>query len=115
MSELLMIIVILIPVIGGSLIPFLPLKNRKIKCIYIEVLVILNSLIVMYLLFNRPEERFEIVNFVSNLSLSLRMDGMSMVFGGLIAALWPFATLFAFELDEKITFGSLLFPLNLAL
>ena len=101
MSELLMFIVILIPVIGGALIGLLPTKNRKVKCIYVESIVILNSLIVMYLLFNRPAGRFEIVNFVNNLSLSLRMDGMSMVFGGLIAALWPFATLFAFEYMKK--------------
>ena len=30
-------------------------------------------------------------------SITLRMDGLSKVFAGLVAALWPFATLFAFE------------------
>ncbi len=97
MSELFMLIVILIPVIGGVLIPVLPFKNRKWKCIYIESVVLVNSLLVGYLLMNRPEGRFEIVNFVNNLSLSLKIDGMSMVFGGLVAFLWPLATLYAFE------------------
>lgn len=101
MSEILMFIAILIPVIGGALIMVLPFKNRKMKCFYIETIVVLNSLLVFCLLMNRPEGRFEIVNFVNNLSLSLRIDGLSMVFSGLVAALWPLATLYAFEYMTK--------------
>lgn len=101
MNEILMLIAILIPVIGGILIMVLPFKNRKVKCIYIESVVILNSLLVFCLLINKPQGRFEIVNFVNNLSLSLNMDGLSMVFSGLVAALWPLATLYSFEYMKK--------------
>ncbi len=101
MNEILMLIAILIPVVGGALIMVLPFKNRKVKCIYIESVVILNSLLVFCLLMNKPQGRFEIVNFVNNLSLSLNMDGLSMVFSGLVAALWPLATLYAFEYMKK--------------
>lgn len=101
MSELWMFVVILLPVIGGIFIPLLPVKSRKYKCIYIETLVLGNSLLTGWLLCHRPEGRFEIVNFVNNLSLSLKIDGMGMVFGGLVAFLWPFATLYAFEYMKK--------------
>ena len=97
MNEICMFFTILIPVIGGALIPVLPFQNRKLNCLYTEPIVLLNSILVFCLFLNRPAGRFEIVNFVNNLSLSLRIDGLSMVFGGLVAALWPFATLYAFE------------------
>lgn len=100
MKEWMMFLIILIPVLGGISIPLVPIKSRKIKNIYIETIVIINSLLVACLIFNPPEGRFEIVNFIQKLSLSLRMDGMSAVFGGLIAALWPLATLYAFSYME---------------
>lgn len=100
MKEWMMFLIILIPVLGGISIPLVPIKSRKIKNIYIETIVIINSLLVAWLIFNPPEGRFEIVNFIQKLSLSLRMDGMSAVFGGLIAALWPLATLYAFSYME---------------
>lgn len=65
--------------------------------IYIESVVVLTTLIVAGLLVNRPSEPFPIVRFVNNLSLSLEIDGLSMVFAGLVAALWPLATLYSFE------------------
>ena len=100
MKDWMMFLIILIPVLGGISIPLVPIKSRKIKNIYIETIVIINSLLVACLIFNPPEGRFEIVNFIQKLSLSLRMDGMSAVFGGLIAALWPLATLYAFSYME---------------
>ncbi len=65
--------------------------------IYIESIVIANSLLTFAVLFNAPEGGFTFFHFTSNLSLSLRLDGFGSVFAGLIAALWPFATLYAVE------------------
>lgn len=96
MKEWVLILIILIPVLGGISIPVLPIKNRRIKHIYIEGLVLINSILVACLIIDPPAGRFEIVNFVQKLSLSLKMDGMSTVFGGLVAVLWPLATLYAF-------------------
>lgn len=96
MKEWLMLAVILIPVLGGIGIPFLPTKNGRIKQIYIEGIVLFNSLLTLGLVLNPPGGRFEIINFVQNLSLSLKMDGLSAVFAGLVALLWPLATLYAF-------------------
>lgn len=93
--------VILLPVIAGILVFLLPFKKRSHMEIFLEALVVLNSILVWYLLIHRPAEIFTLANFTGNLSISFQVDGMSMVFAGLVSALWPFATLYAFEYMTK--------------
>lgn len=95
------LLVILIPVIAGILLFLIPFKKRSRMEIFLETSVIINSILVWYLLFHRPAEIFTLANFTGNLSISFKVDGMSMVFGGLVSALWPFATLYAFEYMTK--------------
>lgn len=64
-------------------------------------MVIVNSLLVWNLLLHRPENIFTLANFTGNLSISFQVDGMGMVFAGLVSALWPLATLYAFEYMTK--------------
>ena len=97
MKPEMMLVAILLPVLGGAVAPLIPFKKRIHMEIYIESVVVLTTLIVAGLLVNRPLEPFPIVRFVNNLSLSLEIDGLSMVFAGLVAALWPLATLYSFE------------------
>ena len=94
-------LVILIPVLTGVLVPLIPFKKRSHMELFLETMVILNSLLVWYLLMNRSESIFTLANFTGNLSISFKVDGMSIVFGGLVSALWPFATLYAFEYMTK--------------
>lgn len=94
-------LVILIPVIAGVLVPLIPFKKRSQMEVFLEGVVILNSFLVWYMLFHRVESIFTLANFTGNLSISFRIDGMSMIFGGLVSALWPFATLYAFEYMTK--------------
>ena len=95
------LLVILLPVIAGMLVFLLPFKKRSHMELFLETLVILNSVLVWYLLLHRPTEIFTLANFTGNLSISFKVDGMSMVFGGLVSALWPLATLYAFEYMTK--------------
>ena len=101
--------VIVIPMIAGILVPLLPFKKRSHMEIFLESLVILNSVLVWYLLFHHQDRIFTLAYFTGDLSVSFRVDGMSMVFAGLVSALWPLATLYAFEYmtkekNEKIFF-----------
>ena len=100
MSQYWILAIILIPILGGLLIPFLPLKKRSLMKMYIEVVVLLSSVLTWLLLLQGTTEVFHIVRFVNNLSISFKIDGMTMVFAGLIAVLWPMATLYAFEYME---------------
>lgn len=69
--------------------------------VFLEGMVLLNSFLVWYMLFHHVESIFTLANFTGNLSISFRIDGMSMIFGGLVSALWPLATLYAFEYMTK--------------
>lgn len=90
-------VAVLLPVAGGILIPLLPFHSRKSRLVYIECVVLATSALTFCLLLHRPEEGVVIFEFTSNLTLSLKLDGLGTVFAGIIAALWPFATLYAFE------------------
>lgn len=100
MNEVMMPIVILLPVFCGALIPLLPFKNRRQMCIYTEGAVLLTSLLTGYLLFHRPEGVFVLFRLSGNLSVSFRLDGLGSVFAGIVAVLWPLATLYAFSYME---------------
>ena len=100
MSQYWILAAILLPVIGGVLIPLLPFKSRKMRCIYTEAVVIITSVIVGALVCNGTTVVFHVVRFVNNLTISFKIDGLTMVFAGLVAVLWPLATLYAFEYME---------------
>lgn len=95
------ICIILIPLLAGILVPVLPFRKRSHKEIFLEGAVILNSILVWYLLLHHSESTFLLAHFTGDLNISFRVDGMSMVFAGLVSGLWPFATLYAFEYMTK--------------
>ena len=95
------ILVILIPIIAGILVPLLPFKKRACMEIFLEFAVILNSILVWYLLLHHSDSTFLLAHFTGDLSICFKVDGMGMVFAGLVSSLWPFATLYAFEYMTK--------------
>ena len=97
MSQYWILAAIVLPVLGGIGIPLIPFRKRPWMLTYIEAVVLLTSGIVGALLLNGTTETFHVVHFVNDLSISFKIDGMSMVFAGLVAVLWPLATLYAFE------------------
>lgn len=97
MSHYWILAAIALPVLGGIGIPLLPFGKRRWMHTYIETVVLLTSCIVGLLLLGGTTETFHVVHFVNDLSISFKIDGMSMVFAGLVAVLWPLATLYAFE------------------
>ena len=97
MSQYWILAAIVLPILGGIGVPLLPFGKRKWMLTYIESVVVLTSIVVWALLLNGKTETFHVVRFVNNLSISFKIDGMTMVFAGLVAILWPLATLYAFE------------------
>lgn len=95
------ILVILIPIIAGALVPMLSFKKRWHMEVFLESAVILNSILVWYLLLHHSDSTFLLAHFTGDLSICFKVDGMGMVFAGLVSALWPFAILYAFEYMTK--------------
>lgn len=96
-----MLYTILIPFVAGALIKLIPFKKRAYKELFLETMVILNSILVWYLIFHSNGEIFTLANFTGGLSIAFEIDGLSKVFAGLVSFLWPLATLYAFEYMTK--------------
>lgn len=95
------ILVIIIPILAGALVPMLSFKKRWHMEAFLECAVVLNSILVWYLLLHHSDSTFLLAHFTGDLSICFKVDGMGMVFAGLVSALWPFATLYAFEYMTK--------------
>lgn len=102
MSPYLVVFPVLFPLIAGALIPLFRFKERKYRNVYVEIVTLINSIMIYGLLFNRPASAFRAINLAGDLEVTFRIDGLSCLFAGLIAFLWPFATLYAFEYMEHL-------------
>lgn len=97
MNAILLVVPILLPILGGALIPLLPFQTRRQRNIYVESLIIVNSILMWYLLVTHPISYTRLINLAGILEVSVHLDGAGMVFAGLVSTLWPFASLYAFE------------------
>lgn len=93
--------VILLPIISGLLIPLIKWNKRSHMEIFILTAVIINSLLTWYLILFASHDPLTIVNFAGGLTITFFADGLGMVFAGLVATLWPLATLYALEYMTK--------------
>lgn len=97
----LMLTVILLPFAGGILLQFIKFKEKKYKECFIFAYVVINTMLTYILLAKGPTDIIRVINYAgAKLDFSLKIDGMSMVFGGLVATLWPLATLYSFPYME---------------
>ena len=54
MKPEMMLVAVLLPVLGGAVVPLIPFKKRIYMTVYVECIVVTTSLIVAGLLVNRP-------------------------------------------------------------
>ncbi len=94
---MLIFLTLLVPLVGGALMSVIRFPSGKTRAVYVESVVCLTSLMVLSLLLTRTEETFTLYTLMDRLPLAFRLDGPSCVFAGLVAALWPIASLYAFE------------------
>ncbi len=100
MNQYWILAAILLPILGGVLVMVLPFPTQKIMKIYLEILMILTTIIVWCLLLTRVSDGITVIHFMKGLTISFRIDGMGMIFSGLVSLLWPLAMLYAFEYME---------------
>ncbi len=100
MNQYWIIVAILLPILGGIAIRFFPFKKKWHLQLALEVIMITTSLIVWGLILGGPTEVFHVVHFFNDMSISFKIDGMTMVFAGLVSVLWPLATLYGYEYME---------------
>ena len=100
MIEWIMVFAVLLPIFGGALFPFLPIKNRSAMRIYLETIAGVTSLMAFYLIWKQPAGSFVLFPFTGQLSISFHLDAVGSVFVALVSFLWPLALLYAFEYME---------------
>ncbi len=94
---MLIFLTLLVPLLGGAAMSFIRFPSGKARAIYVESVVCLTSLMVLSLLLTRTQETFTLYTLLEGLPLAFRLDGTACVFAGLVAVLWPIASLYAFE------------------
>ncbi len=100
---------IVFPLVMGALLPLFPFRNKRGRNLYIELVTIATAVFAVWLIFHRPSEDFNVLNLAGNLEVKFHIDGLGMVFGGLVSFLWPLATLYAFEYMEHDTKDNVFF------
>ena len=104
MSPYVLIVPILVPIILGSMVMIFPFKEKRIRNITLEMGIILNTVITLWILSHAPKETLYLFSLGDKLVMTLRVDGLATFFAAIVACLWPLATLYAFEYmehDEK--------------
>lgn len=108
MSKVYLALPVFLPILGGLFLLAIRSeitgeKRERYMNIGVETLVLINSLIVFGILFQMyaqkeaGELRLVLFKLFGDLTVGFKLDGMGSVFAGLVAFLWPLATLYAFE------------------
>lgn len=97
MDNILIIMAVLLPILGSLPITIIKWKKRTHMMVYIEAVVLINTILTFYLLANHFGGQVTVLRFTGELTIGFHIDGLSCVFAGLISVLWPLATLYAFE------------------
>ena len=104
MNLYILVLPILIPVVCGISVMVFPIKDKRIRNILLEAVVILNTVLTLFILTHAPEGTLSLFSLGARLRMTLRVDGLATFFAAIVACLWPLATLYAFEYmehDEK--------------
>jgi len=89
---------IVLPILGSLFILAKPLAASSVRRNwFIGALVLANSLLVWLLILFPPQQSLVPVYFAHGLSIGLKLDHLGMIFAGLIATMWPLASLYAFS------------------
>jgi multicomponent Na+:H+ antiporter subunit D len=91
------LIPVLLPIVAGLGLLILNFKERMQRQLYVAGVIIANAIISIILMFTIRNEAFTIVRFSDKINLTLRIDGMSTVFGMIVSVLWVVATFYSFE------------------
>ena len=107
MSEIILALPVFLPIFGGlAMLAHRPgegiLRWNRSRALLTAALVLLNSLIVAAVLAGGVdgERRLVVFKLYASLTVMFKLDRMGALFAGMVAFLWPLATLYAFEYME---------------
>ena len=93
---MLIFVTLLVPLVGGAIIPLLHLDDKR-RGIYTETVVVITSVLCWLTLWRCQGEMVPLFSMLKGLDIVFRIDGMGVIFAGLVSLLWPIANLYAIE------------------
>ncbi|MBP5410739.1 MAG: proton-conducting membrane transporter [Lachnospiraceae bacterium] len=100
MSAFWILLTLFLPIIGGAALGIIKPHSRRVMEITVMTVTLLTSACVALILAVRPDGEAMILQLAESLSVKFFLDGSSCVFAGLVALLWPIASLYAIEYME---------------
>ena len=97
MSGFGILIAILLPILGGALVPLLDFSARKAREYYVFAIVLATSVYTLSLLRSGQGTEFVLYHLTSTIDIAFRIDRLGSIFALLVSVLWPLSTLYAFE------------------
>ena len=100
MSAYWLLVPLLLPIFGGAALGIIKPHSRRVMEITVMTVTLLTSACVALMLAFHPGDEAIILQLAEKLSVKFFLDGSSCVFAGLVALLWPIASLYAIEYME---------------
>ena len=83
---------LLLPILGGLGLLIAKFKERIKRQIYVASIIIADMILSLIFIFTVPDQKFTLVQFTDTISITLKVDGMSTIFGMIVSILWVVAT-----------------------
>lgn len=97
MNRILLLFPILFPMLMALLLASRRFQQTAARNAFVLCTVIMNSIVSLLLLAFPPADTFTLATLADSLSLRLRVDGLSCVYGSIVAGLWPVTAIYAFD------------------
>ena len=97
MNGIAILIVIMLPILGGALLPLLDFGARRAREYYVLAIVIATSVFAISLITGSEGTELVLYHLTSSIDIAFRIDRFGSVFTLLVSILWPMATLYGFE------------------
>ena len=111
---------IFLPMIGACALWLWKPEDNRARHIFTMAITLMTSLLTAWCLFTPGSHAVTLLQLAPRLSISFKLDGLGRVFSGMVAFLWPLATLYAFEYmahegGENTFFGFYMFSYGVTL
>ena len=90
-----------LPIAAGLALFRLRFRSLRSRNAFLMAAVLVNTALMGLLLLCPPADSHQLIHFTGSLDFAVRLDGPGRLFAGLIAALWPLVTLYAFSYMEE--------------
>lgn len=97
MDERFLLLAVLLPLLGGALLPLTHKGGPKVVYGTMYAITAATSLLTWALIITGNTASYTLVKLTKELTLTLRFDGLGRFFAGIVATLWPLTVLYASE------------------